>query len=265
MLAAATVVRSANAFSDEAYSEISYPSGGLTIAAYLYRPRGPGPFPTIIYNHGSRLGQERQSIPWSRIAGLFVDAGYAVLVPERRGYGRSGGTTFSEAVGGDAGTAFVARLAAEADDVLAAASYLRTVTFVDVGRLGVTGWSFGGIVTMFAISRSDSFHAALDQAGGALSWRRSPALQSALIAAARRARCPVLMMDAENDATTEAVSALDQVMAAARLPHKMVIYPPFTPANTSAPVAPGHLLFSGEGLAIWGPDAIAFFDDYLKR
>ena len=72
------------------YTEISYQSGGLRIQGYFYQPAGPGPFPTLIYNHGSRAGFERRSIPWVQLAGLYVAAGYAVLVPERRGYGRSG-------------------------------------------------------------------------------------------------------------------------------------------------------------------------------
>jgi dipeptidyl aminopeptidase/acylaminoacyl peptidase len=161
------------------YTEISYQSGRLRIQGYFYQPAGSGPFPTLIYNHGSRVRSERQSIPWVRLAGLYVSAGYAVLVPERRGYGRSDGPTWSEAVGGDVGSALIARLQAEADDVLAAAEFLRNVPAANTGRLGVAGWSLGGIVTILAISRSRSFRAAIDQAGGVLMWRTSPVLQEA--------------------------------------------------------------------------------------
>ena len=85
----------------DTYRELFYPSGSLRIAAYLYQPTGPGRFPVIIYNHGSREGLERQAVPWVRIAALYVDAGYAVLVPERRGYGRSDGPTWTDEVGRD--------------------------------------------------------------------------------------------------------------------------------------------------------------------
>jgi carboxymethylenebutenolidase len=256
------------------YTEISYHNGGLRIQGYFYQPGGSGPFPTIIYNHGSRAGSERRSIPWVRLAGLYVAAGYAVLVPERRGYGGSDGPAWSEAVGGDIGSLLIARLQAEADDVLAAVEYLRSVPSADIGRLGIAGWSLGGIVTLFAISRSRSFRAALDQAGGALMWRSSPALQAALTQAARTVTCPVLLMDAQNDAAPEAIPTLSQVMDAAGLPHRLIMYPPFTPAapgrgggerRSVTAVAPGHLLFSEEGLSIWGRDAIGFFDAYLRR
>ena len=246
------------------YIEISYQSGGLHIQGYFYRPAGSGPFPTLIYNHGSRIRSERQSIPWVRLASLYVSAGYAVLVPERRGYGRSDGPTWSEAVGRDVGSALIARLQAEADDVLTAAEFLRSVPAVDISRLGIAGWSLGGIVTLLAISRSRSFRAAIDQAGGVLMWRSSPALQEALTQAVRDATCPVLLMDAQNDAAPEAISKLSQVMDAAGLPHRLIMYPPFAPTTREETVAPGHLLFSAEGSPIWGRDAVGFLDTYLR-
>jgi carboxymethylenebutenolidase len=247
------------------YTEISYQSGGLRIQGYFYQPAGTGSFPTLIYNHGSRAGFERRSIPWVRLAGLYVAAGYAVLVPERRGYGRSDGPTWSEAVGRDVGSVLISRLQAEADDVLAAVEYLRNVPSADISRLGVAGWSLGGIVTLFAISRSRSFRAAIDQAGGVLMWRFSPALQAELTRAVRAVTCPVLLMDAQNDAAPEAIPTLSQVMGTAGLPHRLIMYPPFTATAQETAVAPGHLLFSAEGLPIWGRDAIAFLDAYLRR
>jgi carboxymethylenebutenolidase len=246
------------------YTEISYQSGGLRIQGYFYQPAGSGSFPTLIYNHGSRVGFERRSIPWVRLAGLYVAAGYAVLVPERRGYGRSDGPSWSEAVGRDFGSVLIARLLAEADDVLAAAEFLRSVPAADISRLGIAGWSLGGIVTLFAISRSRSFRAAIDQAGGVLMWRFSPALRAELTLAVRAVTCPVLLMDAQNDAAPEAIPTLSQVMDTAGLSHRLIMYPPFTPTEQETAVAPGHLLFSAEGLPIWGRDAVGFFDAYLQ-
>jgi carboxymethylenebutenolidase len=247
------------------YTEVSYQSGGLRIQGYFYQPDGSGPFPTLIYNHGSRLGFERRPIPWVRLAGVYVAAGYAVPVPERRGYGRSDGPTWSEAVGRDVGAVLIARLQAEPDDVLAAVEHLGSVPSADISRLGIAGWLLGGIVTLFAISRGRSFWAAIDQAGGVLMWPFSPPLQAELTQAARAVTCPVLLMDAQNDAAPEAIPTLSQVMDAAGLPHRLIMYPPFTPTAQEAAVAPGHLLFSAEGLPIWGRDAIGFFDAYLPR
>ena len=46
-------------------------------------------------------------------------------------------------------------------------------------------------------------------------------------------------------------------MDAAGLPHRLIMYPPFTPTAQEAAVAPGHLLFLAEGLPIWATGAHA--------
>src|SRR5438067_11204856 len=50
------------------YSTIFYKSGNLNIEAYLYNPAGNGPFPLVIYNHGSRQEHERQENPLRSVA-----------------------------------------------------------------------------------------------------------------------------------------------------------------------------------------------------
>ena len=184
---------SARAQGVQPYTEVFYKSGVLRIEAYLYKPAGEGPFPAVVYNHGSREGHERQSVPWVKIARVYTDAGFAVLVPERRGYGKSDGRTFSDEVGGDTGARFIGRMKDEADDVIAAADYLKTVPFVDASRIGISGHSFGGIVTVFAASKSGIFKVAVDLAGGALSWNASPALRRAMVEAAETMRVPMLL------------------------------------------------------------------------
>jgi dienelactone hydrolase len=93
---------------------VFHKSGSLKIAAYLYRPTSEGPFPLIIHNHGSRDGQERPEQPAPFIARVLTPVGYAVLVPERRGYGKS-------------------------------LDYAKGVPDIDMHRIGIMGRSFGGI------------------------------------------------------------------------------------------------------------------------
>jgi dienelactone hydrolase len=242
---------------------ITYMSGSLTIEAYYSRPGGPGPFPMVVFNHGSRAGAERNEVTFAYMADVFGATGYATLVPERRGYGKSDGPTFSEAVGNDVGDKFVARLQQEADDVIASLSYLPMLPAVDPKRIAIAGWSLGGIVTMFAIARSKAFKVAVNEASGALTWNRSPTLQKALTEAAKAAKIPVLFLDAQNDATTDAVSTLAKAMQATGVPHELKIYPPFTPTTNPDNIAPGHLVFSAEGVPIFGKDVTAFLGKYL--
>ena len=247
------------------YTTVFYQNGTLKLEAYLYKPDGDGPFPVVIYNHGSRAGAERSERPFTFVGRLLTSAGYAVLVPERRGYGKSDGQTFSEEIGFDRSERYVRRLDAEAGDVLAALALLKTVPWVDTRRVAIMGWSFGGIVSVFAASREPRFFAVVDQAGGALTWAGSHALQAALPEAARKIRSPLLCMGAENDATTENVKKVCGAAKAAGADAQLLMYPPFTPAHTPPNVAPGHLIFSAEGVSHWDKDVLRFLDQHVPK
>jgi dienelactone hydrolase len=257
---------SADVQSAPSYAEVFYSSGGLRIQAYLYRPEGDGPFPAVIYNHGSRNGRERQSVPFEHIGRLLTSAGYVALVSERRGYGRSDGLAWPEDVGKKRGRT-VPRLEEETDDVLAAVDFLRTQAFVDAKRLGVMGWSFGGIVTMFAVSRGHGFAVAVDQAGGALTWNTNPDVRAALTAAAQKSTTPTLLQVAENDRTTDSITTVAKILEKRGVPYRMVIYPPFTAGASSSfgTGAPGHLVFAERGTNVWSADVIEFLAGYLMR
>ena len=244
------------------YTEVFYPSGNLSIQAYLYKPYSDGPFPVVIYNHGARRGGERRSVPQEHIGKLLSGAGYVVFVPERRGYGRSDGPTFPEEVGNDR-RRIVPRLHAETDDVLAALDYLRSLPFADTKRVGIMGWSFGGIVTMFAISRSSAFTVALDQAGGALTWNGNVDVRSALRAAAEKATTPTLLQVAQNDRTTSSITTLAEIFKNRGVPHRTVIYEPFIPHRADPDTPQGHRIFSAEGMNVWGKDVLEFLAGYL--
>jgi dipeptidyl aminopeptidase/acylaminoacyl peptidase len=167
-LTLAGLARIPAAAADHGYETLFYKSGNLRIEAYLYKPDGNGPFPLIVYNHGTRGPHAKDEVPFRYIGSMLREAGYVVLAPERRGYGKSDG----KAAGGQDAAE---ELNGEAADVLAALDTIRGLSYVDQNRLGMMGWSFGGIVTILAISQSDAFRVAIDQAGGALSWKKMPA------------------------------------------------------------------------------------------
>jgi dienelactone hydrolase len=249
---------------DSAYTEVFYPSGSLRLHAYLYKPNGDGPFPVVIYNHGARTGRQRRGEPSEFIGRLLTRAGYAVLVPERRGYGGSEGPTLSEDVGNDWGQRFIARVEAETDDVFAAVDYLRTLPFADAKRIGILGYSLGGIVSMFAVSRSTTFAVAINQAGAARSWNISAQLRSALVAAAEKGTTPALLLVAQNDYTTASITTLAEIFKKRGVPHRMVIYEPFTPQQAGeVATAPGHLVFTAQGTHVWERDVLDFLASYL--
>ena len=80
------------------------------------------------------------------------------------------------------------------------------------------GWSFGGVVTMFAVSRGPRFAAVVNQAGGALTWDGNLDIRSALIAATERVATPTLLQVAENDRTTASITTVAAVLERRGLP-----------------------------------------------
>ena len=116
---------------------------------------------------------------------------------------------------------------------------------------------------MLAAARSAAFLAAVDQAGGALTWDGNSHMRSALIGAAEKSTIPTLFMVAKNDRTTASVTTLADVFKKRNVPHKLVIYEPFTPSQGGR-VAPGHAIFSSQGASLWENDVIEFLGRYLR-
>ena len=115
---------------------ITFKSGGLTLKGFIWKPEGSGPFPAILWNHGS----EKRPGPVDTIAPYFVSRGYIFLVPHRRGQGRSPGAYIVDQLNAATSPAqrsqlLVALNETHFQDQLAALSYLRTVPYVDKNRL----------------------------------------------------------------------------------------------------------------------------------
>ncbi len=131
---------------------------GTKVDAFLTLPPGaPAPgtpgferLPTILRIHGGPTSQFSTEFhfEWQ----LLAAHGYAVVAANPRGstgYGRD----FSRAIWADWGNK-------DGDDVLAAVDGAIAMGVADPDRLGVGGWSYGGILTNYLISRSDRFKAA---------------------------------------------------------------------------------------------------------
>ena len=123
------------------------------------------------------------------------------------------------------GPRFVDRLALEATDINAAIDYAKARLPIDPKRIAMQGYSFGGIVTTLAAAGSTSLRAVVNQAPGALNWDKSPELQAALVAAAKKIRVPMACMAAENDATTESARVICATARAAGVPVEVKILP----------------------------------------
>lgn len=123
--------------------DVAFANRDIPLVGTLLIPSGPGPFPGVVIVHGS--GSSDRSNPWtSAYAAALVERDIAVLHPDKRGSGESGGDWQ------DASFLDLADDAAAAIDVLSANSN------VDTSRIGLIGFSQGGHIIPVAASRSPS-------------------------------------------------------------------------------------------------------------
>ena len=162
---------------------VAFPSGQLRLYGVLYKPAGTGPFPAIVYNHGSARGMLSKD-SFDALGPVFACHGWVLFGPYRRGQGLSTSAgpyvgheiAAAEKKGGTSAGAAVMLKLLETDhlnDQLAALAWLRKQAFVETDRIAVTGNSFDGIESLLSAERAN-YCAAIDSAGGAQSWAQAP-------------------------------------------------------------------------------------------
>ncbi len=126
---------------------------GTPVEAFYVKPVGHDSsqrYPTILWLHGGPASQFSYS--FSEVAQLFAANGYAVIMPNPRG-STGYGEEFAQgtvAAWGDK----------DFQDVMAAVDHGIEIGLVDPDRLGVGGWSYGGILTNYVITQTTRFKAA---------------------------------------------------------------------------------------------------------
>jgi len=237
---------------------IEFRSGDLDLKGFIWKPAGAGPFPAILWNHGS----EKRPGAVDSVATFFVTRGYVFFVPHRRGQGRSPGPYIMDQLKTAASAAersvmLVKLHEAQLGDQLAALSYLKGLPIVDQRRLTVMGFSFGGIQTMLAVERGPGYRVAVNCSGAAQTWSSSPELRRRLITAARTAAMPVFFLQARNDYDLTPNRVLSEQVKASGKIAEAKVYPPH---GVSA--QDGHS-FCVRGVDVWGPDVVRFIAAHL--
>jgi len=149
----------------------------VVLEAVVYKPAGDGPFPTLVFNHGSTgAGNDPAIIAMTQvepdIGRWFTERGWMVVFPQRRGRGKSGGL-YAEGLEND-GSGYsirpeislpgVDRALADIDAVVA---WLGEQGDADMARLLIGGQSRGGILAVtYAGTRPKVFMGAINFVGG---------------------------------------------------------------------------------------------------
>jgi dipeptidyl aminopeptidase/acylaminoacyl peptidase len=138
---------------------------GFNVQGWLREPDGFDPakdagkkYPLIVIVHGGPSSSVLPSWgPGSLGAAIFTKLGYFVLEPNPRGsYGE--GETFTQANRKDFGYG-------DLRDIIAGVDAVEAKFPVDDKRVGLTGWSYGGFMTMFGVTQTHRFRAAVAGAG----------------------------------------------------------------------------------------------------
>lgn len=140
------------------------------IPVTIFRPRGEGPFPLVIMNHGrapasKRAEQGRQRYEF--LSRYLVSKGLVVLLPTRVGYADTYGDFDPEDTGSCNDRRPGPMAAAVADQVLATWAFAKTLPYVDASRWLVMGQSVGGLTAVSTVSRNPpGLLGAINFAGG---------------------------------------------------------------------------------------------------
>jgi carboxymethylenebutenolidase len=245
---------------------VSFGSGDKVLQGLLYKPNGAGPFPAVVYNHGSAPGMLSKDA-FDALGPVFVSRGWVFFGPFRRGQGlsASAGPYIGDQIaaakkkGMSAAVTEMVRLLAtdHLNDQLAALAWLRQQSFIRTDHIAVAGNSFGGVEAVLGAEKGN-YCAAVDSAGGAQSWAQAPQLQSLMTEAVRNSRTPIFFFQAENDYDLSPSKTLSRVMSEAGKAYGLKIYPPYGSSPED-----GHT-FGYFGSAVWADDVFRFLNRYCR-
>lgn len=230
--------------------DISFNSkDGTEIHGLLVKPAGyveGTKVPTILWIHGGPYGHDEHALPLDSYPLQFerqflASQGYAVLAINYRGSGARG-AKFQQAIVAD-------WCHLEVEDLRAAVDYAITRGIADPERLGIGGWSYGGILTDCTIASDPRFKAAVSGAGSSnqLSMLGSDQYTAQYLAElgapwqnlepwlkvsyaffhADRIRTPTLFMGGEKDFNVPIAGGeqMYQALRALGIPTRLVVYP----------------------------------------
>ena len=256
---------------------IEWTNEGATIQGWLVPPAKIEPgkkYPMVVLIHGGPSSLTTSEWPASfgmsraMIAALST-RGYYVLLPNPRGsYGQ--GEDFTRANMKDFGGGDLR------DDLAGADAAIKKYP-IDPNRLGVTGWSYGGFMTMWTVTQTDRFRGAVAGAGIA-NWQSyygqnligqwmipffgasvydDPAVyeKSSPIRFIKNVKTPTLVIVGERDAECPAPQSYEfwHALKALGVPTKLVVYS-----------GEGHMFIDPKHQADRLEQTVAWFDEYLK-
>ena len=252
---------------------LEWSNGGFNVQGWLLPPRevrAGTRYPLIVEVHGGPSGVAQPEWPAKfPLDAIFASQGYYVLFPNPRGsYGQ--GEDFTRANVRDFG-------AGDLSDVLAGIDAAIAKFPIDPDRIGITGWSYGGYATMWAVTQTHRFRAAVAGAGIA-NWQSYygqnlidqwmipffgasvydyPAIyaKSSPINFIKSVQTPTLVVVGEQDAECPAPQSFEfwHALRTLKVPTELVVYP-----------GEGHMFMNPTNRVDCDDRCLDWFNKYLK-
>ena len=249
---------------------IWWTSDEFTVQGWLLLPsHAEGPLPMVTIVHGGPSSASTPAFTSQDLQSMLLQNGYAVFRPNPRGsFGQ--GERFAQANVRDFGHG-------DLRDILAGIDSAARAAPIDTTRLGLSGGSYGGCMTMWAVTQTDRFKAAVAAAGisnwlsyygenGIDEWMlpffgasvyEDPAVyaRSSAINFIRNVKTPTFVLVGEHDIECPAPQTQEfwHALKTLNVPTSIMIYP-----------AEGHTLRHPEHVADASRRSLAWFDRYLK-
>ena len=240
---------------------IPVPGHAQGMVTRLCLPNGVTKAPLAVINHGSpaNAAERAKQAPWactSQAARFFLENGYAVAFPLRRGYGETEGD-WVETYGTCQMPDYVKGGKGTAADIAAAIAHLHTQPQIIPGRTLVIGHSAGGFGTIALAASAPKGVAGFINIAGGRGGRSGSARDNSTCAPQKlieatgqfgsSARMPMLWLYADNDSffSPDLVRAMHGAFTKAGGVAQLVTVPAFG--------EDGHRLFGGGGRDVWGP------------
>ena len=209
----------------------------VSIVGTIYKPRGEGPFPLVVINHGSNRNAVDRVRPrrfgFASQSREFIRRGFVVLVPTRRGYGDSEGPLV-ESYQRDETVDFHQLGLITAVDIRAAIDFMRQRPYVDSSRIVIVGHSAGGYGCLALGSQSvDGLKGVINFNGVRGSRTKGKGSARAVVIAIGKygetTTIPSLWIYSENDSVVEPSQAREMYEAFSRSCDKaeFIMLPPF--------------------------------------
>jgi len=246
-------------------------SGALHLKAYFWKPSGSGPFPAVLFNHGSggadaqHTAGQTMADAAANLAPVFLKHGYAFFYLCRRGQGLSANQApfmqdllqREEAAKGKEARQhkhYLLVTGEQLDDSLAGLRFLKTAPGIDPRRIAMVGHSFGGVITLLSGERDHAIRAEVTFGAGANSWKLSQELRERVFRAIGKTSAPIMLTHAANDYDTTPGTAVAAELERLHKPYALKIYPAL--GNSSDD---GHN-FLYLGIPAWESDVFQFLD-----